>query len=318
MRPKHGVALSNTHERRLMTKILIGVDASERSEDAVAFGHTLALAAGAPVILVTAHRAQSPSARHWVHAHDPFSRADAKATLARLALRLHQVIDLELRAVASKSAADALRETAEQEDAGIIVVGSSHAGALGRVLPGSTAERLLHGAPCPVAVVPAGYRTRVTPERLAIGCAYQPTEDGEASLGAAEELALALSASLEVMRVVEPLSRLYDIGELPLNLPEIDASIRAGAKRAVAQRVARLSAKLESEGTLYRGKPAEVLIRLTDAVDILLIGSRGYGPLTAALLGGVSGRVIRSAACPVVVVPRQARAAIGSVFASGP
>jgi hypothetical protein len=65
-----------------------------------------------------------------------------------------------------------------------------------------------------------------------------------------------------------------------LNLPEIDASIRAGAKRALDQRVVRLSAKLESEGTLYAGKPAEVLIRLTDSVDILVIGSRGYGPLT--------------------------------------
>jgi nucleotide-binding universal stress UspA family protein len=223
-----------------------------------------------------------------------------------------------LRAVASQSAAHALLETAEQEDTGIIVVGSSHAGPPGRVLLGSTAERLLHGAPCPVAVVPAGYRTLVRPERLAIGCAYQPTEDGEASLGAAEELALALSASLEVMRVVEPLSRLYDIGEMPLNLPEIDASIRAGAKRALDQRVARLSAKLESEGTLYTGKPAEVLIRLTDAVDILVIGARGYGPLTAVLLGGVSGRVIRTAACPVVVVPRRARTALGSMFASRP
>ena len=39
-----------------MTKILIGVDGSERSEDAVAFGRTLALAADAPVILAMAHR----------------------------------------------------------------------------------------------------------------------------------------------------------------------------------------------------------------------------------------------------------------------
>ena len=41
-----------------MTKVLIGVDGSDRSEDAVAFGRALALAAGAPVILSTAHPAE--------------------------------------------------------------------------------------------------------------------------------------------------------------------------------------------------------------------------------------------------------------------
>jgi nucleotide-binding universal stress UspA family protein len=103
---------------------------------------------------------------------------------------------------------------------------------------------------------------------------------------------------------------------VPLNLPEIDASIQAGAKKMLNDRVAHLSSKLDSGGALYTGKPADVLIRLTAAVDILVIGSRGYGALEAVLLGGVSGRVIRSAACPVVVVPRRARAALGSVFAA--
>src|SRR5215218_2316022 len=116
-----------------MTKILIGVDGSERSEDAVAFGRALALTAGAPVILATAHR--SEALRPGAHAH-------------------------------------ALQTLAEQEDADIIVVGSSHTGRLGRVLPGSTAERLLHGAPCPVAVVPLGYRTRAARSRPVVGCAY--------------------------------------------------------------------------------------------------------------------------------------------------
>ena len=79
------------------------------------------------------------------------------------------------------------------------------------------------------------------------------------------------------------------------------------------ERVARLSSRLESEGTLYSGKPADVLIGLTETVDILVMGSRGYGPLKAVLLGGVSGQVIRSAACPVIVVPRRAASAVGSV-----
>jgi nucleotide-binding universal stress UspA family protein len=132
-----------------MNKILIGVDGSERSEDAVAFGRELALAAGAPVVLA-----------HGIHAHDMSSHEDAEATLARLAAPLDDVGPVELRAVANRSGAQALQEIAQHEDIGVIVIGSSRTGRLGTVLPGSTAERLLHGAPCPVAIVPLGYRTR--------------------------------------------------------------------------------------------------------------------------------------------------------------
>ena len=103
---------------------------------------------------------------------------------------------------------------------------------------------------------------------------------------------------------------------MPFNLPEINASMYADTQRSLMGRVARLSAKLESEGTLHSGRPADVLIALSETVDLMVIGSRGYGPLKAVLLGGVSGQVIRSAACPVVVVPRRATSAVGSVFAA--
>jgi nucleotide-binding universal stress UspA family protein len=280
----------------------------------VAFGRALALAADAPVTLAMAHR--SEPLRPGAEEHEAFLRDDAERTLARLAAALDDVRDLEVRPlVVNTSPAHALQATAEQEQAGIIVVGSSHTGRLGRVLPGSTAERVLHGAPCPVAIVPLGYRTHPTPAHPVIGCAYLPTEDGAAALGAAEQLALAMSGSLRVMQVIEPLARLYDSGEMPLNLPDINASMYGDTERSLIERVARLSAELESDATLHSGRSADVLNALSETVDILVMGSRGYGPLKAVLLGGVSGQVIRAAACPVVVVPRSAASAVGSVFA---
>jgi hypothetical protein len=41
-----------------------------------------------------------------------------------------------------------------------------------------------------------------------------------------------------------------------------------------------------------------------DDVDLLVCGSRGYGPARRVLLGGVSSRLIRRARLPVAVVPR--------------
>ena len=43
---------------------------------------------------------------------------------------------------------------------------------------------------------------------------------------------------------------------------------------------------------------------VTGDVDVLVCGSRGYGPVRRVLLGGVAARLIRRAAAPVVVVPR--------------
>ncbi len=298
-----------------MTKVLIGVDGSERSEDAVAFGRALARAAGAPVVLATVHQTEPRQPRLDGYLAPAGLREEAETMLARYALMLLDVGYVERRLLADHSPARALQEAAEQAGAGIIVVGSSHIGRLGRVLPGSTAERLLHGAPCPVAVVPVGFGAHGLPEHPAIGCGYQATDDGAAALGAAEELALALGGSLQVVHVVEPPSYLYDTGEMPLNMPELDANTRANAGRALRERVGHLSARLQSaEGTVHVGRAADRLIALTETVDLMVVGSRGYGPLKAVLLGGVSGQLIRSAACPVIVVPRGAESTVGSLF----
>jgi nucleotide-binding universal stress UspA family protein len=41
--------------------------------------------------------------------------------------------------------------------------------------------------------------------------------------------------------------------------------------------------------------------------DVIVMGSRGHGPLAAALLGSVATHVVRHAHCPVMVVPDPAR-----------
>jgi hypothetical protein len=48
---------------------------------------------------------------------------------------------------------------------------------------------------------------------------------------------------------------------------------------------------------------------------VLVLGSRGYGPLRAVLPGSVSRRVMREARCPVIVLPRGVRASLDAVLA---
>lgn len=48
---------------------------------------------------------------------------------------------------------------------------------------------------------------------------------------------------------------------------------------------------------------ADALAAASQELDLLVCGSRGYGPLRTVLVGGVSHALVRHSACPVVVVP---------------
>jgi nucleotide-binding universal stress UspA family protein len=63
---------------------------------------------------------------------------------------------------------------------------------------------------------------------------------------------------------------------------------------------------INAETELVYGDPAETLTGFTGSLDLLVMGSRAYGPHRAVLLGGVSRRVIATSECPVVVLPRGA------------
>src|SRR5687768_4806272 len=60
---------------------------------------------------------------------------------------------------------------------------------------------------------------------------------------------------------------------------------------------------VEVERGVRRGRPGDVLVRAADNAALIVVGSRGRGGLTGALLGSVAQQLVRDAACPVVVVP---------------
>jgi nucleotide-binding universal stress UspA family protein len=83
------------------------------------------------------------------------------------------------------------------------------------------------------------------------------------------------------------------------------AEILAEAKAAAAEQ------GVTAETHLVAGDPAAEICRLAEArrADLIVMGSRGHGPLAAALLGSVAGHVVQHAHCPVMVVPDPKRAA---------
>jgi nucleotide-binding universal stress UspA family protein len=285
-----------------MARIIIGVDGSERSEDALAFGHMLAKASATPVTVATVYPSPIATGYHGSREYDDFMREDAEGTLAGHVETLGDLVDLDARAIGDLSPARALQHLAGEQDASLIVLGSSRTGALGRVFPGSTAERLLHGAPCAVAVVPHGFRTKADHRPQAIACAWDGTPTSDVALATAEDLAYVTSASLRVVRVHDAEFSAYPPALGP-GYVELLKGMSEHARAGLEERATHLAESIGAETVFVEGDAARALLQVCDEVDLMVVGSRGFGPLRAVLLGGVSGKVIREAACPVIVVP---------------
>ena len=78
----------------------------------------------------------------------------------------------------------------------------------------------------------------------------------------------------------------------------------AQTRRAVAE----LDPSLNAEAVVLRGDPLHEVRRCTSEADLLVVGSRGYGPMRGAMSGTLSGRLMRVAAFPLVLVLPIARA----------
>src|SRR5262245_52473750 len=124
---------------------------------------------------------------------------------------------VQTRCMVDVSVPRALHDFARKQGSGLIVVGSTHRGRAGRVLPGSTAERVLHGAECAVALAPKGYRRRPI-GTVAVG--FVDTVEGRAALAAAHELARRAGARLRAIAALHPRERQDALDRAVSSLPE--------------------------------------------------------------------------------------------------
>jgi nucleotide-binding universal stress UspA family protein len=283
----------------MFRNVLVGYEGSDRSEDALA----LALALAGPSGTVTA------ACTYW---WEPLSarvsnggpgdskmRAGAEGTLAPLRYRAARLI--RTVAVPGSSPAAGLRDLAEEGGHDLVVVGSTHRGAAGRVLAGTTADALLHGGPCPVAVAPLGYRER----RCAIhhvGVAFDGSAPSRAALAAGHAITADNDADLVVLSCFSGIPVLAT-GGVGYGVVIDEPELRASAQTELDQAVAGLAGDVPVTGELLEGDPGILLAQRAAALDLLVVGSKGHGTFGRVLLGSVSHQLMCHSPTPVLVVP---------------
>jgi nucleotide-binding universal stress UspA family protein len=288
-----------------MPTYVAGFDGSVASRAAVHFAAQLGRVLDARVI--AAHVYSPLRLGHIYAVVGSMVEEDEKRSEAEHVMEGLDEEGIDRRVVAASSPAHGLQSLAEDEDAALLVVGTTHHGALGRLVPGGEAEKLLHGSPCPVAVVPADARLD---DLSTVAVAYDGGEEAEGALVTAESLARRLGARLLLVGAVDPTP--YPSFPAP-SKAEAVSTAREQAEQVLTEAGRNMAGDLRVETRIALGPPRRALVlACAEDVDLLVMGSRGYGPLRSVLLGSVSRHVVDDAPCPVIVVPRGARTDLGS------
>jgi nucleotide-binding universal stress UspA family protein len=283
-------------------KLIAGYDGSDHAVDGLALAELLADVTGAELLVAAVVPHEFPYAPGTAE-REQVLRLQAQDMLVDAVAESDRV---HTRVVVARSAAQGLHQLAESERADALIVGSSHRGPVGRVLAGSVAERLLHGAPCPVAVAPAGFRERPDRGLRIVGCAFDGSDEARLAAQHAAYLARRARAKLLLLAVHEP-ELIFGIDQVPgaYNLQELAESERKRLARALEAAAAAVEPDLEVQHEVLEGSAVETLAGAAEnGIDLLIVGSRAYGPVRRVLLGGVSSGLVRSSPAPVLVVPR--------------
>jgi nucleotide-binding universal stress UspA family protein len=282
------------------------------AHEPIEFGLAASRITGAPLVIVAVQHG-TPVFNDLVYEHD-----DEIARLRKELIR-QGIADPDIRVFDDSSGARGLARAMDEIRPELIVLGASRRGTP-RTL-GTTAQRVIHASSCPVAIVPLGYQRPEGGVQL-IGAAYSPSDEGREALQAAVALARAAGGRIRAITVLDPKHAAEQShGLLAEQHHDVSPTEGAAAKERIGTEgelsaaVAELAGGVDVDIDVLFNEAAEGLLAASRHVDMLIMGSRALAPKRAVLLGSVSRKVIASAACPVLVLPRGAEAKTESLIA---
>jgi nucleotide-binding universal stress UspA family protein len=285
----------------MFERIVVGFDESEGSRDALALGSALARQLGAE--LVVAGVVPAPVGGSFL----PAMPAEAYTHLAegaRLGVeRAASETGARAEMVEATSAARGLEELTEQMDGDLLVIGCDRT-AEGTVRAGHKARVLLQGSRCAVALAPVGYRDNATDGSFdLVGAAVDGSPESQRALEAAAEISA--NGTVRLISVATDFAEAWGFWGTTYALAELDEASRDATRKLLDEAEAALPEGSTVEKVMAEGIAADQ-IRAESArgLDLLCLGSRGYGPLRRVLLGSVSSDLLHEVSCPVLVVPR--------------
>jgi nucleotide-binding universal stress UspA family protein len=274
--------------------IVVGCDGSEHEANAIALAQQLLDPVGGRLILVNAF---SPSTLAFDYSGWLAERSDE--ILERAEANVQYGVTCERRRASGPSVAAALNGIAESAHADLIVLGDAHRGL--DLLARGTARGLLHGAPCAVAVAAPNQAERFgAAPRICV--AYDASAEAHLALDAAYRIAVATAATVQLCLALEPY--LFATGFAVGPAVGFDEARENEARAELDAAVALAPEAVAAAGQVLFGPAAHTIADAANDADLLVAGSRGFGPLHRVMVGSTSSGLLADGRTPLLVTPR--------------
>jgi nucleotide-binding universal stress UspA family protein len=288
-----------------MTKIVVGVDGSGSSQQALRWAAHEAELQGLPLEALMAwgylDQHHHPLDAPFTPDYDEAAAHLALASYVTDALGPDATDDVELRPVCDLPARALLSVC---DEAALLVVGARGRGGFAGLLLGSVSQKVLHHATCPVAVVHSLENGATTEHEQRIVVGVDGSSGGDAALRWALEEGRRRDATVDVVHAWHmPYAAPYPYLATDFETKPFEESARETLDRTMER--APLTPDDRVNPILSLSGAAALLMETSKGADLVVVGSRGTSAVKAALLGSVSQQVAMHAPCTVVVVPER-------------
>jgi nucleotide-binding universal stress UspA family protein len=236
-------------------------------------------------------------------------RKEADRHLDRLAERASQVGLSARKQIVVGIPSQKITAVARDNGDDLVVLGTHGRTGLQHVLLGSTAERVIRGAPCPVLAVrgrkPGSAQVPDHSSPIAVRRMLVPIDFSDCSLEALEyaiQVARSLNAAITILHVMEPVAYGLDFTlSHPSELEEKRVKLSHRLRDLAA---AATGCGLQADEVLRGGLPADSILdhARSQAVDLIVMGTHGRRGISHLVNGSVTEAVLRRADCPVLTV----------------
>ncbi|MBA9006153.1 universal stress protein [Thermomonospora cellulosilytica] len=289
-----------------MTRVLVGYLPDERGDDALALAALVARQGRTPLTVANIYPPGWPTPgpgrvdAEWLG----YVKQQARAALDQAAARLGDTTPADAVHYVvhpNRGSGRGLIQVAEKEAARLVVIGSAPRGRPGRIAVGSTADQLLHASPVPVLLAPRGYAAAPPEAFTRLTVAYRPHRGARLEVAAAGRIADWLGVPVRLLTL---LLRPPGPAGGPV-VADLMRRQREQAARDLAEAAERAAARAGVSAEVAEGVGVDGALRHCDwsPGEILACMSSAEGPLRRVFLGSVSGKIVRVAACPVLVLP---------------
>ncbi|GAB6937507.1 universal stress protein [Isoptericola variabilis] len=293
--------------------VVVGYDASEPADVALAWAAREARTRGAVLQVVYVRDAHDTGVAARPHGDDLGERGGGGAwpVVEEAAARARDVAPGVTVETFVEYASPSAALVGMSTGAGALALGATRHGGLYEAIRGTVVLQVTAHARCPVVVVPAeGPRTDLPPDAPVV-VGYDGSEASGVALDAGVETAWELGRALRLVVVWRPGVAEWVTSRGPTeheahDITEADAGpvLQRGLARVEERLRERGAAEgaLEVLGETREGQAVRVLHREAEGAERLLLGTRGRGGFASLLLGSATHTLVRTSACPVVVV----------------